>query len=162
MKHHDLKRPYKRRKKIVGRGIGSGRGVRSCRGQKGQKARSGGAKGIHFEGGQMPLMRRLPKLGGFKPLHRKEYVIVPLARLARLTTSGKDELTLDVLVREGLVKYGELVKVSSEGSIEKPLTVEAHAFTRKAREKIERAGGKCKIAEAVKQRSKMQSKCSRS
>lgn len=132
----------------MGRGLGSGKGVRAGRGQKGQRARSGGAKGAHFEGGQMPLIRRTPKRGGFQPLSKEVYIMVSLDRLIPW---AKQEVTLQDLISKGIVREGEKVKISSKGELKEALRVEAHAFTRRAAEKIEKAGGEClKVLEVGK------------
>lgn len=140
---HRLRAPKgKRRRKRVGRGIGSGRGVRSTRGQKGQKARSGGAKPPYFEGGQTTYVRRVPKLGGFKPRNKKVFAVAPLFRLARLDA---EIITPDVLVEAGLLGKGERVKILGPGKPERKVTVKAHAFSKSAREAIEAAGGSVEV-----------------
>lgn len=132
----------KKKNKRVGRGSGSGHGKTSCRGHKGQKSRSGGGTGIGFEGGQMPLHRRLPKRG-FTNIFRKQYGIVNLAALDRLSDS---EVTPEVLIEKGLVKdIKDGIKVLGDGEIKKPLTVKAHAFSSSAKEKIIKAGGKIEV-----------------
>lgn len=132
----------KKKNKRVGRGSGSGHGKTSCRGHKGQKSRSGGGTRIGFEGGQMPLHRRLPKRG-FTNIFRKQYGIVNLAALDRLSAS---EVTPEVLIEKGLVKdIKDGIKVLGDGEIKKPLIVKAHAFSSSAKEKIIKAGGKIEI-----------------
>ena len=134
--HHDRKR--------IGRGPGSGTGKTAGRGQKGQKARSGGQIHPMFEGGQMPLHRRIPKRG-FNNINRVEYQIVNVRDLDRF----EDAVTVESLHESGLV--GTLrrpVKVLGAGEIEKALAVEAHAFSTGAREKIEAAGGSVSLADA--------------
>jgi large subunit ribosomal protein L15 len=132
----------KKKNKRVGRGSGSGHGKTSCRGHKGQKSRSGGGTRIGFEGGQMPLHRRLPKRG-FTNIFRKQYRIVNLAALDRLSAS---EVTPEVLIEKGLVKdIKDGIKVLGDGEIKKPLIVKAHAFSSSAKEKIIKAGGKIEI-----------------
>jgi len=137
----------KRRPKRVGRGPGSGHGKTATRGHKGHKARSGGGKGPGFEGGQMPLHRRLPKRG-FRPRSRREFAVVNLADLARCFPQG-GEVTPEGLVRAGLVKKGRagLIKVLGEGDPpgSGPLAVRAHAFSRSAAEKIQAAGGRVEV-----------------
>jgi large subunit ribosomal protein L15 len=139
----------KRRKKKVGRGPGSGHGKTSTRGHKGHKARSGGGKAHGFEGGQMPLYRRIPKRG-FKNPFRREFAVVNLVDLARRFPQG-GEVTLESLVTAGLVKKGEpLVKVLAAGELPAghALTVRAHAFSKAAAEKIRAAGGRTEVISA--------------
>lgn len=132
----------KKKNKRVGRGPGSGHGKTSCRGHKGQKSRSGGGTRIGFEGGQMPLHRRLPKRG-FTNIFRKQYGIVNLAALNRLSDS---KVTPEVLIEKGLIKdIKDGIKVLGDGEIKKPLTVMAHAFSSSAKEKIIKAGGKIEV-----------------
>lgn len=127
-----------RTRKRVGRGPGSGLGKTAGRGQKGQKARSGGSVARGFEGGQMPLQRRIPKRG-FTPLNRVEYAVVNLRDLAELQES---ELTPELLREHGLVGKKALpLKVLGTGEVSKAFTVHAHAFSASARAKIEAAGG---------------------
>ena len=126
-------------KKRVGRGMGSGMGKTSTRGHKGQRSRSGSRMMRGFEGGQMPLHRRLPKRG-FTNIFRTEYTVVNLDRIAEL---GETELTLERLLDRGLLKRrGELLKVLANGDLTAAVTVHAHKFSKAAQEKIERAGGK--------------------
>ena len=128
-----------RNKKRVGRGMGSGHGKTSTRGHKGQGSRSGSSLMRGFEGGQMPLHRRLPKRG-FTNIFRTEYTVVNLDRLVEL---GETELTLEVLTQRGLLKKrNELLKVLSNGELTTAITVHAHKFSKAAQEKIEKAGGK--------------------
>jgi len=127
----------------VGRGIGSGRGKTSGRGHKGQKSRSGGGKGPHFEGGQMPLYMRLPKRG-FKNPFRKVYSLVKVGDLARFDEGTV--VTPELLVERGVVrKILDGVKVLGDGELDKALTVRAHRFSRSAAEKITAAGGKTEV-----------------
>ncbi len=126
-------------KKRVGRGMGSGMGKTSARGHKGQRSRSGSRMMRGFEGGQMPLHRRLPKRG-FTNIFRTEYTVVNLDRIAEL---GVAELTVDALVKHGLLKKrNELIKVLASGDLTTAVTVHAHKFSKAAQEKIEKAGGK--------------------
>lgn len=127
-----------KRKKRVGRGTSSGHGKTCCRGHKGQKSRSGGGKGIRFEGGQTPLYRRLPKINKFKNYpFRKKFIIVNLSDLNKYS---KDSVVkLDDLKGE---KDGYLVKVLAGGELKNALTVEANAFSAEAQKKIESFGGK--------------------
>jgi large subunit ribosomal protein L15 len=125
-------------KKRVGRGMGSGMGKTSTRGHKGQRSRSGSRMMRGFEGGQMPLHRRLPKRG-FNNIFRTEYVVVNLDRLAEL---GAKEITPEVLYKAGIIKSASaLVKVLGDGDVKKALTIHAHKFSKSAEEKITKAGG---------------------
>lgn len=138
---HDLRPPagatQKRRR--LGRGPGSGRGKTSGRGQKGQKARSGGGVPPGFEGGQMPIHRRLPKRG-FHNKFRTVYEIVNVRDLDRIE---EDTITPELLDEHGLIDLGKgrPVKILGEGELDRKLTVQAHAASKGAREKIEAAGG---------------------
>lgn len=126
----------------IGRGPGSGSGKTSGRGHKGQKSRSGGSLPPWFEGGQMPLYRRIPKRG-FKPLRRVEKQVVNVGQLAELADT---EITPDVLRARGLVGSAKRpVKVLAVGELSHAVTVHAHAFSGAAREKIEDAGGSCEV-----------------
>jgi len=130
-------------KKRVGRGVGSGHGKTSCKGHKGQKARSGGTKGAGFEGGQMPLQRRVPKRG-FKNIFKKEYAIVNLDTIDAL----KDDavITPELLIEKGVIKkMKDGLKVLANGSIQRPVTIKANAFSTSAAAKIEAAGGKTEV-----------------
>jgi large subunit ribosomal protein L15 len=128
-----------RNKKRVGRGMGSGTGKTSARGHKGQRSRSGSSMMRGFEGGQMPLHRRLPKRG-FTNIFRTEYTVLNLDRLAEL---GETELTIEAFVAKGFLrKRNELLKILGNGEINVALTVHAHKFSKAAQEKIEKAGGK--------------------
>jgi large subunit ribosomal protein L15 len=134
-----------RNKKRVGRGPGSGHGKTSTRGNKGQKSRSGYSSRPGFEGGQMPLQRRLPKRG-FTNIFKKEWVEVNLSALEEKFEAG-DEITPDLMVERGLIKKGILsradgVVILGKGALTKSLNVTAHRFSKGAREKIESAGGK--------------------
>lgn len=142
MKIEDLRPALGKRKKAkrVGRGIGSGHGKTSCKGHKGQKSRSGGTKGPGFEGGQMPLQRRLPKRG-FKNRFKVDYAIVNLKDLSRL--EGLDIITPEVLVERGIVRdVKNGIKVLGEGEIHRPLMIKANAFSASAKAKIDASGGK--------------------
>lgn len=132
-----------KKKKRVGRGTGSGHGKTSCRGHKGQKARTGGGTRVGFEGGQMPLSRRLPKRG-FTNIFRKEYAVVNLKDLDKLSESV---ITPEIILEKGVIKdtkHG--IKILGEGEVKKPVTVKAHAFSASAKDKIIKAGG---IAEVI-------------
>ena len=130
-------------RKRVGRGVGSGHGKTSCKGHKGQKARSGGTKGAGFEGGQMPLQRRVPKRG-FKNIFKKEYAIVNLDIIDAL----KDDvvITPELLIERGIIKkLKDGLKVLATGSIQRPVTIKANAFSTSSAAKIEAAGGKTEV-----------------
>jgi large subunit ribosomal protein L15 len=146
MKLHELKAPEGARKKQkrVGRGTGSGHGKTSGRGVKGQKARSAGWR-IGFEGGQMPLAQRLPKLGGFKNPFKIEYAIVNLSKLSRF----KDGTKLDqaAFVGAGLADAGQKVKILGAGKLRRKLEVTADAISESARAAIEARGGTVTVAE---------------
>jgi large subunit ribosomal protein L15 len=129
-------------KKRVGRGMGSGMGKTSARGHKGQRSRSGSRMMRGFEGGQMPLHRRLPKRG-FTNIFRTEYTVLNLDRIAEV---AQDELTYEKMVGLGLVrKRNALVKVLGVGDLTAAVTVHAHKFSKTAQEKIEKAGGKAVV-----------------
>ncbi|MDE6270410.1 MAG: 50S ribosomal protein L15 [Muribaculaceae bacterium] len=128
------------RKTRIGRGPGSGKGGTSTRGHKGAKSRSGYKHKIGFEGGQMPLQRRLPKFG-FKNINRVEYKPVNLATLQQLAEAGAQKIGLEELRAAGLVNRNQLVKVLGNGTITSAITVEAHAFSKAAQAAIEAAGG---------------------
>lgn len=127
----------------VGRGPGSGSGKTSGRGHKGQKARSGGNIPAWFEGGQMPLYRRLPKFG-FTPHTHTEYEVVNLDQLERVEA---DEIDPDALEEVGLSDGDRPVKILARGDVDRALTVRAHAFSDSAREQIEDAGGSAEVLE---------------
>jgi large subunit ribosomal protein L15 len=141
---HDLK-PSKgshRDRKRGGRGPGSGTGKTSGRGHKGQKARSGASIPAGFEGGQMPLQRRIPKRG-FTPLDRSEYQVVNIRALEDVPG---DEVSPETLHAQGLIgSLKEPLKILGDGELTRALTVSAHAFSASAREKIEAAGGSAKV-----------------
>ncbi len=147
MKLHELypfPEEYKTRKR-VGRGPGSGLGGTSGRGHKGQLSRSGGTSKVGFEGGQMPLQRRLPKRG-FKNPFRAEYVGINIGRLVALF-AGKNEISLADIYERGLCKAGEAVKILGGGDVTSAVSVEAHRFSASAAEKIAKAGGTAKALE---------------
>ena len=144
MKLHTLKPPKGSRtnRKRVGRGAGSGMGETSTRGHKGAKARSGYRHKRGFEGGQMPLHRRLPKVG-FTNIFKQEYQVVNLKDLVRMSPG---EITVETLKAAGIVRSSRLpVKVLGNGSVDKPYTVKAAAFSKSAVTKIEAAGGKAEV-----------------
>ena len=140
MRLHEVNAPKGARGRIkrLGRGTGSGHGKTAGKGHKGQKSRSGYARQTGFEGGQMTLIRRVPKRG-FTNLFKTSYSVVNLSQLGDFDR----EVTPQSLAERGLVKSGALVKVLGDGEIGKPLTVVAHKFSRSARAKIEAAGGSC-------------------
>ncbi|MCL4558378.1 MAG: 50S ribosomal protein L15 [Deltaproteobacteria bacterium] len=128
----------------VGRGVGSGLGKTSGKGHKGQKARSGGTKGAGFEGGQMPLQRRLPKRGFKNYPFSKEYAVINLKDLSKV--EDLNVITPAVLREKGVVKdLKDGLKVLGHGEIKKSITVKAHAFSSAAQEKITAAGGKAEV-----------------
>jgi large subunit ribosomal protein L15 len=128
------------RKKRLGRGPGTGRGKTSGRGEKGQKSRSGYSMKIGFEGGQMPLHRRLPKRG-FTNIFKKKWIEVSLAALEKAFAEN-DEVTPEVMHHRGIIKKAKHdIVVLGNGDVSKSLKVSAHRFTKSAREKIEKAGG---------------------
>ncbi|MCL2525769.1 MAG: 50S ribosomal protein L15 [Coriobacteriia bacterium] len=129
-------------RKRVGRGHGSGHGGRSGRGQDGQGSRAGGTKGPGFEGGQLPLYQRLPKLGGFVSHNRVEYAVVNVGRLEELFADG-DVITPEVLAEKGAIKSATKlpVKILGDGELTKKLTIKVEKVTAGAKEKIENAGG---------------------
>jgi large subunit ribosomal protein L15 len=129
--------------KRVGRGVGSGSGKTAGKGHKGQKARSGGVKPAGFEGGQMPLQRRIPKRG-FTNIFRKEYAIINLDDLARI--EGSEPITPEMLKQVGLVNnMKDGIKVLGTGEIKSKRIVRAHKFSKSAIEKIQAAGGKAEV-----------------
>ncbi|MEO0230821.1 MAG: 50S ribosomal protein L15 [candidate division WOR-3 bacterium] len=134
-------------KKRVGRGPGSGHGKTSCRGHKGQKARTGGAKPVWFEGGQMPLYKRLPKRG-FKNPFRVEYQIVNLDTLDKYFENG-EVVNRDTLLSKGLIKDPNMpVKILGRGEITKKLSFEVDKVSESAKIKIEKAGGNVNVKES--------------
>ena len=142
MELHELRSPKgaRKRRKRVGRGIAAGQGKTAGRGTKGQLARSGGGKGPYFEGGQLPLVRRLPFKRGFTNVFRVQYVPVNLYRLDGFATDA--EVTPDTLADAGIIKAASLpVAILGDGEIDRPLVVKAHRFSASARAKIEEAGG---------------------
>ncbi len=145
MKLDDLRPPIgsNKKRKRVGRGEGSGHGKTSCRGHKGQGSRSGGGTRPGFEGGQMPLQRRLPKRGFHNPF-RIHMAVVNLEQLD-VFPSGSD-VSPEILAEKGLIRgKSQRVKILGDGALSKPLTIKAHGFSAKAKEKIEAAGGKIEI-----------------
>ncbi|MGM9795371.1 MAG: 50S ribosomal protein L15 [Candidatus Aphodosoma sp.] len=130
--------------KRIGRGPGSGKGGTSTRGHKGAKSRSGYSRKIGFEGGQMPLQRRLPKFG-FKNMNRVEYKPINLATLQELADKlGIDTINFDTLVNAGFLSKNSKVKILANGELKSKLLVEAHAFSNTAKAAIEALGGEAK------------------
>lgn len=128
--------------KRIGRGQGSGYGGTSTKGHKGQKARAGYSQKIGFEGGQMPLQRRLPKFG-FNNVNRKEYRAINLDTIQNLADAKNiTEITKDVLVENGLAKKSEIVKIMGRGELKTGVSISAHKFTKSAEEAISKVGGK--------------------
>ncbi|MBT3362301.1 MAG: 50S ribosomal protein L15 [Chloroflexi bacterium] len=143
MLQNELKPPAgsKHKRKVSGRGDGSGHGTYSGRGCKGQKSRSGGNVHPRFEGGQLPIIKRLPRQRGFTNIFRTEYTTVNLGRLDIF--ADKQEVTPELLVKAGLIKSTRVpVKILGHGDISKKLTIKASKFTQSAIKKIETAGGK--------------------
>jgi len=128
--------------KRVGRGEGSGKGGTSTRGHKGAKSRSGYSRKIGFEGGQMPLQRRVPKFG-FTNINRKDYQGINLDTLQTLVENGriKDTVDMQVIVENGLARKNELIKILGRGELKAKLKISVHKFTASAKEAIEAAGG---------------------
>ena len=157
MQLHDLKPAAgaHRKARRVGRGTGSGRGKTSGRGQKGQNARSEGFR-LGFEGGQMPLAQRIPKLPGFKNPFKKIYSVVNLSKLSRFADGTKVDAA--ALLEAGLVKPGVEIKVLGAGGLQRKLTVEAHSFSNSAREAIEKRGGSVKVLGEPRKRGPKRSK----
>lgn len=146
MKLHDLQPApgSVRRKKRVGRGIAAGQGKTAGRGTKGQGARSGGGKGLYFEGGQLPLVRRLPFRRGFNNIWRIDYAEVNLERLGQFEDGAT--VSPETLVEAGIIKStSKPVVILGRGDLGRQLTVRAHRFSASARAKIEAAGGKAEV-----------------
>lgn len=136
-----------KRRKRIGRGPGSGHGKTSTKGHKGLLARSGGAKQPGFEGGQMPLIRRVPKFG-FRNPSRIEYAVVNVDALSKL--SAEDPVTPQMLVEAGLVKHKTWpVKILGNGELTRPLVIQAHKFSKSAEAKIQAAGGRAEVIRGV-------------
>ena len=149
MKLHTLKgnEGSTKTKKRVGRGQGSGRGGTSTRGHKGAKSRSGYSQKLGFEGGQMPLQRRIPKFG-FKNPNRVEYKAINLDTIQQLVETSKEKkITVELLIANGLAGKNDLVKVLGRGELKDKVEITAHAFSATATESIEKAGGKAVIFE---------------
>ena len=145
MELHDLHPApgAKKGRKRIGRGPGSGKGKTAGKGHKGQKSRSGYSRRYGFEGGQMPLVRRIPKRG-FTNIFRVEFQVVNLRDLERVFSDG-DTVSVDSLVDKGLVRGKKPVKVLGDGELKKKLTVQVHKFSASAKDGIEKAGGRCEV-----------------
>ena len=128
--------------KRIGRGEGSGKGGTATRGHKGQKSRSGYSRKIGFEGGQMPLQRRVPKFG-FTNINRKEYQGINLDKLQQLADEGKikDAVTIDILIENRLARKNDLIKILGRGELNAKLKIAVHKFSATAKAAIEKAGG---------------------
>ena len=151
MKEHDLRPPAgaRHRRRRVGRGIAAGQGKTAGRGTKGQNARSGGAKGPYFEGGQLPFVRRMPFKRGFVNILRVPFSVVNVADLGRFAAGTR--VTPELLVTAGLVKsVRRPIKVLGDGALDQALEVHAHSFSASAQRKIEAAGGTVVLLEAEK------------
>ena len=143
MELHDLKPAVgsNKKKRRIGRGPGSGKGGTSTRGHKGAKSRSGYKQKVGFEGGQMPLQRRVPK-GGFKNINRVEYKAINVAVLDALAEkNGLEKITVADLLQAGMVRKNQLIKILGQGQLNHKIEVEAHAFSKKAEVIITAAGG---------------------
>ena len=143
MELHDLKPAVgsNKKKSRIGRGPGSGKGGTSTRGHKGAKSRSGYKEKVGFEGGQMPLQRRVPK-GGFKNINRVEYKAINVAVLDAIAEKNNlEKITVADLIQAGMVRKNQLVKILGQGQLNHKVEVEAHAFSKKAEEIITAAGG---------------------
>jgi large subunit ribosomal protein L15 len=145
MKIQDLRPAIgsRKKRKIVGRGPGSGHGKTSTRGHKGQMSRSGAGRSPGFEGGQMPLIRKIPKRG-FRKRPSSGYCIVNLSTLAKLKKEAL--ITPELLKEKGVIKGSvKFLKILGTGEIKVPIQIKAHAFSKSAEDKIKSAGGKCEI-----------------
>jgi large subunit ribosomal protein L15 len=148
MKLHDLRPAFgaKKRRMRKGRGISAGKGKTAGRGTKGQNARSGGGKGPYFEGGQLPLVRRLPYKRGFRNRNRVHYIPVNLQSIANF----EQDVTPETLADAGIIRKATLpVVILGEGTLERALTVKAHRFSESAKQKIEAAGGQVQVLPIV-------------
>ena len=148
MKLHNIKAPKenKKNRKRVGRGQGSGIGEQSGRGHNGQNSRSGGGVGAWFEGGQMPLQRRIPKFG-FNNRFRTEYQPLNIQKISDFIEAGKlsEEITINDLIDAGIVHKKDRVKLLGSGDIDKKVSIEVHASSESAKKKVEDAGGSVTI-----------------
>ena len=141
-----IKGSNKKASKRIGRGQGSGKGGTSTRGHKGAKSRSGYSKKIGFEGGQMPLQRRIPKFG-FKNINRVDYQVINLERIQELITNKKikDKLDIEKIYSLGLVKKNSLIKILGKGKISSPVKITVHKISNKAQKEIESVGGEVNL-----------------
>ena len=141
-----IKGSNKKASKRIGRGQGSGKGGTSTRGHKGAKSRSGYSKKFGFEGGQMPLQRRIPKFG-FKNFNRKEYQVLNIEKIQELISRKKikDKLNIEEIYSLGLAKKNILVKILARGKIKSPVKITAHKFSNKAQKEIVSAGGEVNL-----------------
>jgi len=146
MKLHELQpaEGAKHRRRRVGRGIAAGQGKTAGRGTKGQRARTGRGIKPYFEGGQLPLVRRLPHTRGFTNIFHVEYNVVNLSTLDAKFEAGA-QVTPELLAERGMVRSPERVKILGNGTLTKPLVVKAHAFSASAKEKITAAGGTVEV-----------------
>ena len=146
MKLHDLRPPVgtKKKRKRVGRGISAGQGKTAGRGTKGQNSRTGGGVKPYFEGGQLPLVRRMPHTRGFNNIHRVPFQIVNLDVLNDNFDSGA-EVTPSTLKERDMVHSANRVKILGRGELKKAMTIKAHAFSADALEKIKAAGGRAEV-----------------
>jgi large subunit ribosomal protein L15 len=148
MKLHELKpaEGSKKRRRRVGRGLGSGSGTYAGRGRKGQHARAGGVKGPYFEGGNLPLVRKLPFARGVGFTSRRKIIYIPINLAALATLKVSEPITPEVLFHNGLLKSAaDPVVILAYGEIDRALTVKAHRFSASARQKIEAAGGAVEV-----------------
>ncbi len=148
MKLHDLRpdQGARKKRKRVGRGISAGQGKTAGRGTKGQNARSGGGKGVYFEGGQLPLARRLPYKRGFTNIRKVYYSPVNIKQLSEFEFDDDVVVTPEVLAAIGLVKKPtDPVVILGDGEVSQALTIQAHRFSASAKEKIEAAGGSVEV-----------------
>ncbi len=139
-------RGARKRRKRIGFGMGSGHGKTATRGSKGQRSRTGSRMRPGFEGGQMPLHRRLPKRG-FTNIFKKHYALVNLRDLAPF--KSEEKITPELLLERGLIKrLDDGLKILGDGDLKSPLAISAHAFSKSAKEKIQKAGGKAEVLKA--------------
>ena len=151
----NAKKPYNKRRKRLGCGVGSGHGKTSTKGHKGQRARSGFHQRVGFEGGQNPLYRRMPKRGFNHPEH-KDFVVFNLDRISGF---GKNEISPKILAEAGIIKnLRDGLKILGGGKLARPVTVEAHRFSASAKAAIEKAGGKAILIEQWKAKEPKSSK----
>ena len=143
-------------KRRVGRGAASGKGGTSGRGHKGHKARTGTNLKAHFEGGQQPFTSRIPKLKGFKPIKKARCLNINLGKLSGLEESGT--VKKKNLLKKKILRRGYKLKILGDGELEKALTVEADAFSKNAKEGIEKAGGKAVLVKDKKEKTRIKNK----